>query len=178
LDGRGAVKAWLVTYFITLGNPLTHAHFLICRGNNERDLQEDCRQRVHEREFPVYPPVKRDEDGLLAFKTPAGGRQVHHGAMFGLTRWTNLYFPAEQLFWGDAIGGPVAHIFGKGIFDVEVYLEKGKVPHFFTHTNYWTKKGDPSSPHIVLLRNAIDLADTGIPNKLSTLTNLAGTAFN
>ena len=32
-------KSWLVTDFVTLGNALTHAHYLMCQGKNREDLE-------------------------------------------------------------------------------------------------------------------------------------------
>jgi hypothetical protein len=157
-------KSWLVTDLITLGAALTHAHFLMCVGKTQPDLQNDCARRVREREFPTCPPQRLDNDGLLSFANPrTGAREFHHGALFGLTRWTNIYFPLEQVFWGDAIGGSLAPIFGSHILDVAVSTRAAGGADFFTHTAYWDV-GRPegwSAPHIVALRKAIDLADTG-----------------
>ena len=87
--------------------------------------------------------------------------------MFGLTRWTNLYFPRSQLFWGDAIGGPVSDIFGEAVLDVPVSTNRVGEPDFFTHRKYWDVVGDSGydAPHIAILRDAIDLADVGFANK-------------
>ena len=84
--------------------------------------------------------------------------------MFGLTRWTNIYFPRRQLFWGDAIGGALSPIFGYHIVDLEVSTKKAGGDDFFTHTAYWDVDRKPDTyqaPHIVTLRKAVDLADTG-----------------
>jgi hypothetical protein len=163
-------KSWLVTDFITLGNALTHAQFLMCVGGTADELDRDFKRRVREREFPTCPPIRLEKDGLLSFyngKTKR--REVHHGAAFGLTRWTNIYFPLSEIFWGDAIGGPVADIFGSHIVDVPVETSIGGGPDFFTHTAYWDVKREPdlrNAPHIVALRKAVDLADLGSANDL------------
>ncbi|MBA2399348.1 MAG: hypothetical protein H0V72_11715 [Bradyrhizobium sp.] len=170
-------KAWLITDFVTLGSALTHAYFLMCTGkpaadlkaegraNTENDLKEDFARRVEEREFPTCPPKRLDRDGLLTFNNPKTyGRQVHNGALFGLTRWSNIYFPRRQLFWGDAIGGALSPIFGSHILDLEVSTKKAGGDDFFTHTAYWDVRREPDTheaPHIVALRKAVDLADTG-----------------
>jgi hypothetical protein len=127
-DGLGdeKTKAWLVTDFITLGSPLTHSLYLMCRGRTEHELQTDFARHVRERDFPTCPPRMLDGDGRLTFKNPkTGKREFHHGGMFALTRWTNLYFPASELFWGDAIGGELGSLFGdpsgSNIADVPVY---------------------------------------------------------
>ena len=84
--------------------------------------------------------------------------------MFGLTRWTNIYFPRLQLFWGDAIGGALSPIFGYHIVDLEVSTKLAGGADFFTHTAYWDVCREPATfqaPHIVALQEAIDLADIG-----------------
>ncbi|MBR1269528.1 hypothetical protein JQ629_18620 [Bradyrhizobium sp. AUGA SZCCT0222] len=170
-------KSWLVTDFVTLGSALTHAYFLMCLGktaadlkaegrlNTEQDLKDDFARRVGEREFPTCPPKRLDRDGLLAFTNPKTHRkQIHNGALFGLTRWSNIYFPRRQLFWGDAIGGALSPIFGYHIVDLAVSTKKAGGDDFFTHTAYWDVRRAPDTcqaPHIVTLRKAIDLADTG-----------------
>jgi hypothetical protein len=201
-DQDDGPKAWLVTDFVTLGSPLTHAHYLMCRvtnravlqahhasllrrlwlslkGASEDDLRDDFIRRVDEREFPICPPKRSDGDGLLLFfHQRSGTHWFHNGALFGLTRWTNLYFPASELFQGDAVGGALHPVFGDNspagaIFDVEVYT-RAKMPgvaDFFTHVSYWDidRPGGHMAPHIVILRNAIDLADKGLPNSKQTL---------
>jgi hypothetical protein len=166
-------KRWLVTDFVTLGSALTHAYFLMClckpgkepRTDLQRrqELQDDFARRVDEREFPTCPPKRSKPDGLLTFFNPVKkARNVHNGAVFGLTRWTNIYFPRRQLFWGDAIGGGLSPIFGYHIVDVEVSTRKAGGDDFFTHTAYWDVHRKPDTyqaPHIIALREAIDLAD-------------------
>ena len=172
---QGKYQRWLVTDFVTLGSALTHAYFLMCVGKpgNEpkpdverrRELQEDFARRVREREFPTCPPKRLDSDGLLTFDNPRTKRKtVHNGAVFGLTRWTNIYFPRRQLFWGDAIGGGLSPIFGYHIIDREVSTRKAGGDDFFSHTAYWDVHRTPDTyeaPHIVALCEAVDLADTG-----------------
>ena len=102
---------------------------------------------------------------MLTFANPkTGERQIHNGALFGLTRWTNIYFPRVQIFWGDAIGGALSPIFGRHIIDLEVSTKKDGGADFFTHTAYWDVEREPDTyhaPHIAALRKAVDLADTG-----------------
>ena len=172
-------KSWLVTDFVTLGSALTHAYFLMCEDKSKTDstpattdasdkaadacLKKDFERRVEEREFPTCPPKRLDRDGLLTFVDPnTGKKRVHNGALFGLTRWTNIYFPRFQLFWGDAIGGPLSPIFGYHIVDLEVSTRKGDSADFFTHTAYWDVGRKPETyraPHLDALRKAVDLAD-------------------
>jgi hypothetical protein len=187
-DGRSR-KSWLVTDFVTLGSALTHAYYLMCLDKNKPELDEEIEadvsmrvvagpkgdvevglkrdfvRRVREREFPTCPPKQLDQDRLLTFENPkTGNRQIHNGALFGLTRWTNIYFPRSQIFWGDAIGGALSPIFGYHVVDLEVSTRKTGEADFFTHNTYWDVERDPETyraPHIVALRKAVDLADTG-----------------
>jgi hypothetical protein len=156
------LPTWLVSDFVTLGSPLTHAYYLMCDGKTEVELVNDFRRRVKQREFPVCPPEKQGADGLLSFKNTVSERtEFHHAAVFGLTRWTNLYFPMVQMFWGDAIGGPLKDIFGRYIKDIPVSTVASHAATFFTHTSYW-KVADPmgrAAPHIVALRNEVNLED-------------------
>jgi hypothetical protein len=119
---------------------------------------------VVEREFPTCPPKRFDNNDLLTFHNPkTGTRQIHHAALFGLTRWTNIFFPMVQIFWGDAIGGRLAPIFGSHILDYPVSTHRNGDPDFFTHTAYWDVEREPDlfhAQHIVALRDAINLADT------------------
>ncbi len=164
-EGKGPKhpQVWLVTDFVTLGSPLTHAKYLMCNKDYAKGLEEDFERRTREREFPTCPPRKIDADGLLVFNHVEWKKRFfHHGAQFGLARWTNLYFKRTELLWGDAVGGPLADVFGKAVLDVEVFTNKTKTPEFFTHTAYWdTKRGGRTSQHIVELRKAIDLEDAG-----------------
>jgi hypothetical protein len=163
-DGK---RAWLVTDFVTLGSPLAHGTYLLMRGSHDDQLYEAFRERVAQREYPVCPPLRTDGDGLLTFTDPNGKRFFHHGAVFGLTRWTNLFFPLTELFWGDAIGGPVSQdeqgreLFGPGIVDKRVSLRLDGGADFFTHTHYWdTKQGaGGAAPHIRALREAANLSE-------------------
>ncbi|OCK57555.1 hypothetical protein [Bradyrhizobium sp. LMTR 3] len=174
-------KSWLVTDYVTLGSALTHVYFLMCEDKDktgaatrqdkadasakvaDAGLKNDFKRRVEEREFPTCPPKRLDADGLLTFRDPnTGNRRVHNGALFGLTRWTNIYFPRFQLFWGDAIGGALSPIFGYHIVDLEVSTKAAGGADFFTHTAYWDVERKPdtySAPHVVALRKAVDLVD-------------------
>jgi hypothetical protein len=180
--GDAPLKAWLVTDFVTLGSPLTHAHYLMCSGADCEQMAGDFERRTRERELPTCPPRKLNDDNCLTFVNPRVDlRRFHHGGQFGLTRWTNLYFPMTKLFWGDAIGGPVAAIFrdpgspgrapAQHVADVPVYTSRQNQDDFFSHTLYWEiSKSDCSdgydAPHIVALKNAIDLDDAGSGNAM------------
>ncbi|WP_295414061.1 hypothetical protein, partial [uncultured Thiodictyon sp.] len=129
---------WLITDFITLGNPLVHAELLLAKG------PDDLRSRLADRELPTCPPVLEGKSKGRSFAHPAAGTRAprwvpHHAAPFAPTRWTNLYFPTRFLVRGDPIGGPLAPIFGQGIRDVAVQtpVRRG----FFSHTRYWALAG-------------------------------------
>lgn len=156
------LPTWLVTDFVTLGSPLTHARYLMCDGTTESELNRNFEERVGQREFPVCPPAKDGDDGLISFYNgQTQRREIQHAALFGLTRWTNLFFPRSQMFWGDAIGGPLQDIFGRYIKDVRVSTLPAGRPTFFTHTSYWKITGPMGrqSPQIVALRKEVNLED-------------------
>jgi hypothetical protein len=156
------LPTWLVTDFITLGSPLVYARYLMCDGDTEKRLEQDFDRRVMQREFPVCPPKRDGDDRVLSFQNKrTGRREFHHAALFGLTRWTNLYFPMEQLFWGDVVGGELQEIFGHYIDDIAVSTQPSEKPAFFTHTSYWKITGPMGrkSPQIITLRGAINLED-------------------
>jgi hypothetical protein len=175
--GDKELKAWLVTDFVTMGSPLTHAYYLMCRGNTEGELRADFERRTREREFPTSPPLMLDNDRRRTFLDPnTRARHFHHGGQFALTRWTNLYFPVSQLLWGDAIGGPVGAIFGdpklgSNIADIKVYTNTAERDHFFAHVLYWNGTIPPDgyrAPHIEALRRAVDIADAGLADELGS----------
>src|SRR6185437_2525778 len=60
---RQGPHVWLVTDFVSLGNALTHAHYLMCDGFAQTQLDKDFKRRVDEREFPTCPPTKGGTDG-------------------------------------------------------------------------------------------------------------------
>ena len=168
-NSKEKLKAWLVTDFVTLGSPLTHAHYLMCRGHSESELRADFDRRKREREFPTCPPVQIDSDGRLTFLNPLDRqRHFHHAGLFALSRWTNLYFPVAQLLWGDAIGGPIAPVFGDNIVDVPVWTNRSKRDAFFSHVLYWDTRLGRDAANIVALQKAIDLADTGTSDDMAT----------
>lgn len=155
------VDAWLVTDFVTVGSPLTHARYLMVNDDKAERLEQDFWDEVRERALPTCAPQKLDKDGLISFRLSDGSLRLHHGGMFGMTRWTNLFFPIANIFWGDAIGGPVAPVFGGCVEDNPVWPDKARSNKVFTHTWYWkTDCGEKrDAPHIQALRAAINLED-------------------
>jgi hypothetical protein len=168
INRDGGPSVWLVTDFVALGSPLTHAQYLLCDGSNFDALTTDFNRRLAEIDLPTCPPQSVDSDGWLSFLNPrTKRRQCHHGGLFALTRWTNLYFPMKEIFWGDAIGGPSVPVFGSHVLDWEISTRPDGEAGFFTHTKYWDTglPGGRQSDAIKALRDAIDLADTGVCNR-------------
>ncbi|MEX3008703.1 hypothetical protein [Hoeflea sp. TYP-13] len=175
---------WLVSDFITLGSPLTHAEFLLAHD------EEDLRAQQEKRILPTCPPAlewdaktKHQHFSYQHGSNSTSGeyfRYPHHAAHFAFTRWTNIYSKSKNILWGDIISGPLAYQFNlstpvtklQGILDIPVLPEqdfeghaKGSVP-FFTHTKYWdmTVRTGPNDSwavpyHIHKLREAINLLD-------------------
>ncbi len=161
------VDAWLVTDFVTLGSPLTHAKYLMTNEEDGSKLERAFADHVREREFPTTPPQLLYGDGHLVFTDRnTGTSHLHHGGMFAMTRWTNLYFPVSNIFWGDAIGGPVEPVFGGCDTDRVVTTKRLGGSIFFSHVAYWKTDCRPDlrdAPHLRALIGAIDLADRDKP---------------
>ena len=152
LDQAG--NKWLVSDFVTLGCPLAHASFLLARKAAEFEIKKLGR------ELPSCPPFLETVKGGRRFSYPLDKAWVpHHAAVFGPTRWTNLYFPCRFTLWGDVIGGPVQPAFGPGVRDVPVETDiRGGI---FSHTVYWTfpddTESDEAPDHIAAVRRALQL---------------------
>ncbi len=175
---------WIVSDFITLGSPLSHAEFLLAA--NLADLRKAQERRI----LPTCPPMM-EHDGKTKLRhftfrykddaaatDPLAYRVPHHAALFAYTRWTNLHSPHSAILWGDIISGPLASQFGatindrqvSGIRDLQVLPERDKlgkvvagqrVP-FFSHTRYWSFRslpGQPTPHHVRILRQALRLKD-------------------
>ena len=181
-----AGSPWIVSDFVTLGSPLTHAEFLLARdrrGVSEAKLQ---------RRLPSCPPTLEHDrsTGLQHFTyrpewlrrigdshDPDAPRMPHHAALFAYTRWSNLHSPQRLIAFGDIISGPLADLFGleaadgtvQGIRDIAVLprLNDDGTPDlaepwpFFTHTRYWSGRiaDDPPPHHILKLRKVLRLGD-------------------
>ena len=153
---------WLVTDFVTMGCPISHAAILLAKN------LDDLKSKQVEREFPTclptlekltvdsvvnnqftYPGKKKDSK---AYRTP------HHAAVFAPTRWTNLYFPCSMIIKGDIVGGPVCGVMGNGIKDVPVTTTQQR--GYGIHTLYWAQSAKPDQDsHIDALRKAVNLLD-------------------
>jgi hypothetical protein len=145
---------WRITDFVTLGSPLAHAEILLAKN------AENLKPKFADRELPRCLPAlerARNDQFLRRFSYPLEAKQrvPHHAAVFGPTRWTNLYFPCRLLVWGDMIGGQLRPIFGSGVRDIAVRTRRWM--GFFSHTFYW--RADRDNHHVTALRSALDLLD-------------------
>ena len=159
LEQRENRFAWLVTDFITLGSPLSHALLLLARNQNEFD------RKKQEREFPTCPPQLdngRTFSYPLNYKIDGEVRRtvrcLHHAALFAVTRWTNLFFAARFVLKGDLIAGPIAPALGCGVVDIPV--RTATLRGWLAHTSYWRcGKGDRSDRESAInaLTTALDI---------------------
>ncbi|WP_344050604.1 hypothetical protein [Microbacterium lacus] len=149
--GRAGVN-WLITDFVTFGSPLTHADSLWARSDLE------FARKLDEREFPACPPRcdadRRDQTQIRSAFLNADRRwEPHAAAVFGPTRWTNLYFPMTWWPGGDLVGGPLAPLFGPGVRDIPVKLSYSnrrawwmrKIP-VLSHIKYWSRQRKYTPP--------------------------------
>ena len=183
-DAAAPDRRWLISDFVTLGSPLTHAEFLVAAD------RADLRRRVADRELPESPPFAElldpqvlrlamatrrlpiatppEASRLISFPVPPryGVWELHHAAPFAVVRWINIYDPATLVFFGDIIGGPLADVLGPAIIDVDLRGLRGRQSWRFTHTKYWTLDRDPI--HIEALRIAVNLLDraNADPNRI------------
>ena len=171
---RSLGNPWLVTDLITAGSPLTHAAMLL--ANDEDDL----RARQRQRDLPTNPPepevekTKKEERRFYSYlvwdgygkKKDIKLKAVHHGGLFALTRWTNLYYPALWGIFGDLVGGPLVHWFGPGIRDIAVGSKNKLKDHtLLAHLAYWSKgRIKSSNPKLSIaldeIIKALDLKNT------------------
>ncbi len=161
------IKPWKISDFITLGSPLTHANFLL--SFNEKEFEKAKLERF----YSLCPPAP-DRPGGTSFLYGAKGsprKYAHHAASFAATRWTNIYDPEFRVFHGDFISGPLREKFGPGIKDIAIKMRWPGGSRLVTHTLYWDLAAQSTAvsevtssddteipPHIVALRQALDLA--------------------
>lgn len=147
---------WRVTDFVTLGSSLAHAAILLAHD------QDDLREKIRSRELASCPPelemsLHKPPKRLFSYPANSAHRVPHHAALYGPTRWTNLYFPARFLVWGDLLGGPLRAVFGEGIKDRAVSIKRRM--GFLSHMLYWSPDNHDSydAAHLDELRDALDL---------------------
>lgn len=164
---------WRVSDFVSAGSPLAHARWLLAADATHRF--EDL---VRERSLPTCPPQTEQIVGPATVVThapsevftfthaytdrhdphgPRARRSVqvpHHGGLFALTRWTNLYFPYRGFVDGDPVAGPLAPHFGAWVKDVRLPDTQG-----FAHTRYTSRLREPQA--VAALRDALHLPMRG-----------------
>jgi hypothetical protein len=166
---------WLISDLVTLGSPLTHAEFLIAAD------RADLGRRTAARELPESPPYRERLDPNVLHRAKATHAMpianspdqtrlmsypvvntndiwmLHHAAPFAAVRWINVYDPAMLVFFGDVISGPLRHLFGPAIVDINLKERRGNRQSWsFTHTKYWAL--DEAS-RILVCREAVNLLD-------------------
>jgi hypothetical protein len=162
---RNDGNPWRITDFVSFGSPMYCADRLLTQN------PEKFRQRVRRRDLPQCPPLPDEGDGYsdhpgrrrLSYNN--GGRRVlYHGAPFAVVRWTNLWFPPRLRFFGDWFGGPLAHLFGKGIKDVCL---TGNLP----------KRWTPGGAHAFYLTFAKDVRPESVTTELRAAMDLASSSW-
>lgn len=121
---------WVVSDFITLGSPLSSAHWLMA------DSKAEFEQRIEEREFPTSPPQLEDDKFIYSY---GENQAFHHASPFSVTKWSNIYYP------GDIIGGELSSNFGLGIRDIPIKYKGGFLKKHIlsfinplSHNHYWS----------------------------------------
>jgi hypothetical protein len=136
---RNEPNPWLVSDFVTLGSPLTHAEFLI--EPNMKEVQAAIADRL----LATCPPAADDpseskKPSVLFQYKRSPTRYAHHAALFSCVQWANVYDPASKIFFGDIISGRLAP-FGRGIKECEVTIQRPflfwRKSRVFVHTHYW-----------------------------------------
>ena len=175
-SGNGPNPRWIISDFITLGSPLTHAEFLMASD------RADLAARQAAREMPTAPPTREVLDNINVKAALATERlpvtqtgqtslfcfprfgdektwEMHHAAPFAVVRWTNIYDFARFIYQGDLISGPLQPIFGNMVRDVNLMSLRGQSKKF-SHTLYWDKDADRRQ--LEALRSAVNLLDQPI----------------
>jgi hypothetical protein len=166
---RRTDQGWLISDFITLGSPLTHADFLLADDlfqlrNNFRDramASAPPRPDWPEKEDPQDP--NRHLNSMLYYVGPnKRGPFAHFAAPFAAVRWTNFYDNHWFPLLGDLVSGPMRRPFGPGIHERRVTLKRNRIPiigRFVTHTLYWQwmERFSETPDHIRWLREALRL---------------------
>ncbi len=115
---------WKVTDLVTLGSPIAYPVLLLADGK-----AGEFQDLVAERQLPTCPPQEVDGGGYRYEPTAGKGKKYHHGAMFAVTRWTNVYAR------GDFAGGPiVGETLGSGVINKVL---RG-LP-IVSHSKYWKR---------------------------------------
>jgi len=150
-EARALGNTWLVTDFITLGAALNAMDYFMVTN-------EPIHKLIDERELPVCPPVPDEMTHTIYYRQyldqaegekRKGVNVLHHGALFGMTRWTNIYYTS------DFVGGPMQRVFGQGITDLPI-PRNSLWAYPGGHTEYWNK-ADGHNQALLELTNALKL---------------------
>jgi len=132
---------WRVTDLITLGTPMYLANMLFTKNDKQFN---DLRKRS---ELPQCPP--RSDSETVEGKTPKtlmygrreGGqlkRRLVTGSPFAVVRWSNYWFTPFFGIFGDSFGGSLAGLFGAGIDNRPVTVNRfGRYVPLWAHTRYF-----------------------------------------
>ena len=133
---------WKISDFISMGSPLFAAEFLMADGKQDFARLKDIRS------FSTCPPQPYNDE-LGCIYGMGDEQYAHHGGVFSVVRWSNLYDPIERLFlFGDPITGPIARakLFGKGIVEKGIKISRNRrfFKRWFTHNLYWINTNIPA----------------------------------
>lgn len=164
LELREREHPWLVTDFVSVGTPMYFADQIYTTSRQEFE------RRVKRYELPTCPPQPEGKQANNVHDTTLWfswgddeHRELYYGAPFAVTRWTNMWFPAEKGFFGDWFGEALAPLFGPGVLDIPI---KGNKPgRFFpgkAHAQYFDYPKDTDDESVTThLRRHLDLASSG-----------------
>lgn len=146
---------WLVSDLVTIGSPLTYSQILLAKNLVQFDMLKD------NREIHTSPP-ELDNRKLTYTSKSQKKRKMINSSAFALTRWNNIYSSTMLLVLGDIISGPIKHLFGDMIDEIDI--NENEKRRLFDHTKYWkkgtnSKKGEtPKTPmKIETLRDSLKL---------------------
>jgi hypothetical protein len=164
IEQRSLGNPWLITDFITMGSPLTHARLLLAK-----DLDHLLEQQ-RDREMLTCPPAAESPKSIYSYKAEhfeidgqhRRVRVLHHGAAFACTSWTNIYFPVKAGVLGDLVGGPLKAELGPGVLDIALTRTPGQYLPLLPHTRYWRGTEPISeSESIGIIKSVLDLDSRG-----------------
>lgn len=125
---KSGFPRWPITDLVTIGSPLAHAPTLVA----------DFERRRAELELPMCPPHRGPLHGAATSAAVVDDSDGRRGALFALTRWTNIYAEAHLGLFGDFLAGQVRPYFGWGVKDWSVTtggLLRSWSP--LAHVSYW-----------------------------------------
>jgi hypothetical protein len=165
---RRTRQGWLISDFVTMGSPLTHADFLM--SDDRFELRNNFRDRAMA-SAPPRPDWPKKEDpkdknkklNSMLYYVDGRGPFAHFAAPFCAVRWTNFYDNSWFPLLGDFVSGRMPRPFGPGIKERRVKMKRSGVPilgRLVTHTLYWQwmeRFAKKTPDHITWLREALRL---------------------